>query len=132
MFAVWKVRQLFSQSERADSPLPLFVFVRFLRTLSPLHDKRVFWMTPIEMAQKILHYNLDFSIIIFFVHFLPVYSFQCYSVLSFVFHNIETSHLICNANQMTGFCIMKWNTGLKLVLKRYSNTDVFLWNLRNF
>ena len=30
------------------------------------------------------------------------------------FHHIETSHLICSANQMTGF-YMKCNTGLKRV-----------------
>ena len=33
---------------------------------------------------------------------------------SFAFH-IEISHLICNANQMTGFCV-KCNTGLQWVM----------------
>ena len=41
--------------------------------------------------------------------------------LTFVFHT-ETSHLICTANQMTGF-FMKWKAGPKRVKKSSEMKD---------
>ena len=50
----------FSQSERTDSldhPLPLFVFVRFLRTPSPLPRRTYFWMPPMDTVLIIRQIN---------------------------------------------------------------------------
>ena len=53
---------------------------------------------------KICHRIINEATKLFWHEFIPFQS-------SIVFH-IETGHLICTANWMTGFC-MKYNTGLK-------------------
>ena len=51
---------------------------------------------------------------VLFIIVLVNYNYRNYPISTSVAFHVKTSHFICTANQLTGFC-MKWNTGLKWV-----------------